>query len=180
MTDALASIDALGDFMGKDFDPTDAHALRALDSASALIRGECGQTFELVEDDTANLNGTGRRELLLPAWPVTDVTQITIDDDLLTSDDDFRFSSAGVLTLVGACWPKGWDNIVVVYSHGYEAVPDDVEALCLEVAARALLNPLSAITEQAGSYQGQYAPDVAPLTPFDKALLARYRSISPG
>lgn len=75
------------------------------------------------------LDGTGTRLLLLPAAPITAVPVVEVDGQIVA---DFAWSRTGVLHRL-AHWPDRLGCIRVVYSHGYDPVPEDVaEAVLTE------------------------------------------------
>lgn len=126
-------------------------ASRAIAEASASIRNYCRQDFDEVEDDEATLDGTGTSKLLLPQLPVTEVTEVLVDDEALESDD-YVLGQHGILHRVGARWPAGIQNVIVTYSHGYDEIPADVAAICARAAGRAYQAGLRA--EESGGVPG--------------------------
>lgn len=133
---AFATPADLSTFVGYDVD--EARATLFLDLASASIADAAGVPIVDTADDEAVLYGNGSVVLLLPAYPVTAVGQVLVDDVAVT---DFTWSRAGELRRAGG-WTRG-ATIAVTYSHGYvaAAVPATVRSVCLEVAARGLMNP---------------------------------------
>lgn len=148
---ALASLEAFAEFRSAEFDPSDVFALRALESASALIRSSLRQWVELVEDDVVILDGLGQEGLLLPQIPVVEVTDVTILDvtDTILTPDEWHLDAAGILWRVPRyCWPFSWPsqrgNVQVTYTHGYAVIPDEAVTLCCSVASRLLVTSSSA------------------------------------
>lgn len=143
---AFAELGDLEALLGDDFDPARADVgARALDAATARIRSYLGQHIELVEDDELILDGTGRSALFLPELPVVEISSITVDGTALTyvvDAYDYAWTAAGVVRRRNAAtWGELPQSIVVVYSHGYANVPDDIRDVCLRLAARDLVNP---------------------------------------
>lgn len=141
--DPLAGLEAFGESLGRDLSPTDVRALRALDSASGIIRSALGQAVSAVYDDVVVLDGLGNEGLLLPQIPVAQVTDVTI---LGTTDEvleltEFYVDPYGILHRTPALWwPTRWPrirgNVQVTYDHGYETIPDAGVALTLSIAGR--------------------------------------------
>lgn len=133
-----------------------ASAQRAIAEASASIRNYCHQAFDEAEDDEVTLDGTGTHKLLLPQLPVVEVAAVEVEDyngDMDALDvDDYRLGQHGILYRLDAVWPAGIQNIQVTYSHGYETIPDDIQAICVRAAGRAYQAGLRA--DEAGGVPG--------------------------
>lgn len=123
-----------------------------LDLAKGAIQDEVGQVIGLVGSDTIEFFGGSRTELLLPEIPVRDVVSLTEDGTLLAVDD-YSWDRAGILRRPSGRWSK---PLVIEYSHGYDAVPAAVRAVCLQAAARAYINPTGLPRENLGSYGVSY------------------------
>lgn len=182
---AFATIPELQAFMGEDFDAARADlAELALDLATGAIRNFTGQHIELVIDDTVTLDGTGRSVLFLPETPVTEVTSITVAGTALayvSGNYEFTWTPAGMVGRRGVSWGTEPQSIVVVYSHGYATIPDDVRSVCLSVAARGMSNPLGLRSESVGSYSYSVAvpatgvPTGLSLNDAEQDMLRSYR-----
>jgi hypothetical protein len=154
---ALASYEDLSDYLGVTFD--DAELVRAsmlLDMATAVIRSYTGQTITAVDNDSIILRGDGTSRLFLPEMPVRNVDSVTEDGVALIYNVgdvfDYRWTAGGVLFRLGGTWGTTPNDIVVVYDHGYVTVPEDIRAVCVQVAARAYDNPHGYRSESIGSY----------------------------
>ncbi len=110
---------------------------RALAEATEAIRNYCNQHLSLVEDDGIVVDGRAGTWLFLPELPVINVSGVIEDDTLLTVDDDYKLGEHGILHRIDADWAAGVQNIAIVYSHGYETLPDDIIAVCARAASRA-------------------------------------------
>ena len=152
-----------------------------LESASAIIRNHCRQTFDLVEDDEVELRGTARSRLLLPERPVVSVASVTLDGDTLDADSYSRVRD-------GLWRQNGWGDestlVQVTYTHGFaEGTPamETLKAVCLQVAARAAANPQSfnsftaAAGDGIGFGGGGAGSQVLGLTSAERAILGRYK-----
>jgi len=109
-------------------DPGVALALRM---ASERFRGQTRNPISLVEDDTIVLDGAGARVLRLPVWPVRSVTRLTVAGQTVL---DPEWSEAGLLRLPSR-FPDVWRSIEVVYTHGFDVTPGDVQEVVLDQAA---------------------------------------------
>jgi hypothetical protein len=111
--------------------PDDPKLLAALTAASRRFKGAVRHPVALVEDDTVRLSGDGTNRLLLPAAPVTAVTQVTVDGAAVT---DFKVkANDGVLLRTCGPWPD-WSEITVIFGHGYDPIPEDVQEAVIDQA----------------------------------------------
>lgn len=151
-------------------------AAEVIAAAESVIRGELWQTIDAVAGDAVELVGNGRRVLLLPEMPVTDVVSVTVDGVALTAGQGCRWNRYGILTRLGGCWPL--DSLVsVTYGHGYEPVPDVVKRVCLQVAGRAWVHATTAVaSESLGDRSITYNKERTgeALTGYEMRILAPY------
>jgi len=114
-------------------------AQRAIEEATASIKGYCRQHLELVEDEEITLDSIGSNIVLLPELPVVEVSEVVEDDEILVEGDDYKLDGKGILHRIGGRWASGVQIIEITYSHGYvaEDLPDEVANVCTRAAARA-------------------------------------------
>ncbi len=142
-----------------------------LAAATSLIQGYTGQDVFHATDDVITLWPRGNR-VLLPQLPVTGVTSVTSDGDVVT----WELRRAGVLHLT-----SGWSNsVTVTYSHGYETIPPAVVMATVLLATRSLTNPTSVRQESTGPFSVTYSEssgDIvgAALSLGERQMLAPYR-----
>jgi hypothetical protein len=135
---------------------SDAALTLALQRASDRFRGLVGHPVHLVTAERIWLGGDGTAVLLLPAAPVTDIT-VTVDGRQLTPADFEIARRHGILRRKGGqAWPRGLDNIEIVYSHGYETIPGMIADAVLEHAATLALVHAHVQQESAGSISASY------------------------
>lgn len=184
---ALATPEAFAAFRGVTYDPTDVQAVLALDSAEALIRTYCDQSFDLIEDDIVLLDGTGSRSLLLPQLPIIAVTSVSTfdEDDTETELDPSEYvvtEANGILWRKSHrdVWSRGIANVSVTYDHGYAELPPDLltEAI-FPIAARGLASNAGGEIqrEDIGTYSVTYADSTSGggLQDGERLVLDRYR-----
>ncbi|OII60109.1 hypothetical protein BJP40_00675 [Streptomyces sp. CC53] len=159
-----------------------AQAELLIELAEGAIDDELGQSLEL-STDTVTLDGptrgdrwpdapgTGSRRLLLPRWPVTAVTSVTIlgddaADEVLEhgADHDYTWSESGILTRVGGWWPTGDQRIQVVYTAGHATIPKGVKRATLRLAAAAWGNPELLSSETLGDHSRSWSADALGMT----------------
>jgi len=112
--------------------------------ASSDFRSQTGQWISRVENDTVTLDGDGSWCLLLPELPVTAVHFVTIlgcgnqPGELLSPECcRFDWSAKGILRKCSH-WPDRYRGVEVVYDHGYDPIPDDIQYAVAEAAAGAV------------------------------------------
>lgn len=186
----------LSDFIGRDVTSDDG-ALAAVDAACDVVRTITEQDWNRVTNGTAVLDGTGTDALLLPQRPA-DVTSVTIGGTVTsgtitggTTVTSWTLRDDGVLLrTAGAAvgdpnwtgqtyplkWPRGRQNVKVVYSHGYgtAVLPRDIRMVALQLAARILVQGV-AIYETVGDVSVRYAGPPLDLSSGERAILDRYR-----
>lgn len=156
-------------------DATQAAAIIA--EAETTVRGELDQEVDAVVGDVAGLVGNGRDIILLPQMPVTAVTSVAVDGDLLEEGVDYRWNRYGILTRLEGCWPLDAD-VTVTYDHGYAVVPRAVKQVTVQVAGRAWVNPAGGAlaSESLGDRSVSYdnARTGAALSGHERNMLAPY------
>lgn len=116
---------------GRDLS-NDDNARIAVDAACGTVRAFTEQMINYVADETITLDGQGTDILILPEWPVVDVSLVIEDDVVIT---DFSQHDDGTLIRVWP-WRVGRNNIEVTYSHGWQEVPSQVRIVALNLAQR--------------------------------------------
>ncbi|WP_328439375.1 hypothetical protein OHA71_23845 [Streptomyces sp. NBC_00444] len=155
-----------------------ATAQLALRLASGAIRRETKQTITFVENETVLLEG-GQQVLALPQRPVFvddshPLTVVEIPDGTgieVPAVENRDFIRLGAELRRGQPlydltrymgWPYNrplgiWaDRVRVLYSHGFQEVPDEIVGVCLDLAAATLANPKRLRSEAAGQTSVTY------------------------
>jgi hypothetical protein len=150
-----------------------------LAQASALIRSYCGWNLYPSTSETLTVDGSGAAVLALPTLHVSAVTSVKEDGEALTLDTpaiqgDYEWSASGFLRRIGASWTTKLRGVVVVATHGYADAPLEVQAVCLQAAARAVADPFGAKREFAGGVQVDYTVPGG-LSDMEKLVLDRHR-----
>jgi hypothetical protein len=158
---AFATVEDLAAYLRVDVAALDLDGTAALlDMASAVIRTYTGQLLDYVEDDVVTIPSSHdrRRTLFLPQLPVLAVA-VTVGGVELDHDAyDFEWTETGMITRPRHLWwPRQPGQIVVTYTHGHETIPDDVKAVCVQIAARARENPAGNKAEQIDDYSFEAA-----------------------
>ncbi|MEV7282871.1 hypothetical protein [Streptomyces sp. NPDC093111] len=163
-----------------------------IELGQGVIEDEIGQPLEQstdvvildgpTADDSRYQAGTGSRKLILPRWPVTSVTSVTLTDDgeelVFGKDADYTWSAAGILHRRGAEWPCHDRAIEVIYTPGYLPVPAGPKRICLRLAAAGWSNPESLSSETLGDHARAWSAEALgmALTPADIRTLGAYRA----
>lgn len=178
--DPLITVD---DLDARGVSITDAARAEAVATdVSASIRAYTGQTITRVTDDEARLR-VRSRVLRLPQRPVAAVSSVAN-----TSGHELAFAwDAGDTVTFGADSAlyafevepfrtrEFW--VDVVYTHGYETIPDDIIAVACALAAKALAQEpggAGVTQETAGPFSRSFASPMGLGAP-ERSILDRYR-----
>lgn len=123
--------------------------------------------------------GTWYTNIVLPFRPIIAVqavriSGVTVTGYTLVRNVLYRAAGFGLGTQYYAAPP---DSVQVDLTHGYTAVPDDVKAAVLDMAAQAYTVPVAAlIQESIDDYAVRYTnAGGAQLTPYAQSVAALYR-----
>lgn len=162
--------------------PVDAAAAElALASASGVIRRWTRQSITRVVDDVVKLRAIDCQELVLPQRPVASVSEVKVNslvlnDWVLSSDRLLR--TGGWHRLPGTTTYPDPGLVQVTYTHGWDEVPDDVRAVCLDLASATMANPAMLRQETIDDYSRTFASETlgsGSLSEAHKILLGDYR-----
>lgn len=135
---------------------SDPRVVLALKRASNRFRGAVHYPVHKVVDDSIVLDGDGTPALHLPAAPVTALT-VTVGGRLLTPGVDYQLNRKnGVLRRIGGVWPDALESVAVVYTHGWDTIPGDIEDAVLEQASVQAKQLINVQQESAGSTSVTY------------------------
>jgi hypothetical protein len=107
---------------------------RLIELVSApIVRHLPEVSFVAVANETVILRPTDG-VLIVPRWPVTAVTSVTVGSTL-KDPADYTFSEAGIFTLVDP--DDSWADVqtTIVYSYGFATPPDDLALVVAEITA---------------------------------------------
>lgn len=132
MAEPLADVGELAASLGVP--ASDPKLLWALNAASRRFRGAVRHPVSFVPADTVTLDGNGLESLLLPAAPVVAVQSVTLEGVGLVDGVDYEWSESGFLRRLDARWPDRLRCVRVVYDHGYDPVPEEVQEVVVDQA----------------------------------------------
>ncbi|MET9550537.1 hypothetical protein ABZY36_35330 [Streptomyces sp. NPDC006627] len=190
---ALATVADLATALGRTFTPVqEAQAQALLEQASSVVRAylrlditraTTTDTFTMRRADPALHRRGGT--ITLPQRPVVDIASVLING-VATHD----WWQEGNEVLVRS-W--SWEQppaahrpprVTVSYTHGWDPVPDDIRAVVLQAANRALVNPSQLRAETVGGESVTYlVPNGGEalgvlLSELEKRALRRYKTLS--
>ena len=161
-------------YIGADFaDPDElGRAQLLIDLAVGAVEGEAGQPLES-GDVESSVDGTGTPVLVLPRWPVTDVSAVTVDD---VAVEGFTFSTDGRLRRTEGVWTAGHANVEVSYTAGFVTVSRDLWKVVLEAAAAAWSTPANVTQETLGDHSVSYGRGHVELNDEQAKVARRYQA----
>ena len=187
---SLVTVADLAALLGRTFTPEqELQAQALLDQASSIVRAYVRQditrattadTFLMRRVDPLRRGCVGA--VTLPQRPVESVTEVTVNG-LVTQD----WWLDGTDLLLRA-WPWGQPpaaheppQVTVTYTHGWDPVPGDVQAIVMQAANRVIVNPSAVRSETVGGESVTYLIPAAGeylgvlLSRTEQRVLDRYR-----
>ena len=154
----LATIEQLESYLGTVITGPSAvaSAQLALDIASNSVETYIGYKIEEIVDDEVNIDGTGNTIVLLPSFPITEITAI-IEDGVLLETTAYEFSQFGVVKKTNGLWTSKLNGINVTYTHGFTEVPLSIVGVVLSLAGRIKSGSSDIKQESIGGYSVTYA-----------------------
>ncbi|MFD6363173.1 hypothetical protein ACFWFX_25480 [Streptomyces roseolus] len=186
----LATVADLAVMLGRTFTPTqEAQAQALLDQASSVVRRYMRQditratttdTFTMRRADPTMHRCGGM--VTLPQRPIVDISSVKANG-VETAD---WWQDGSDLLLSSWAWAGPPDahrppQVEVTYTHGWDPVPGDIEAIVLQAANRVIVNPSGIRSETAGGESVTYLiPAVGEhlgvlLSRTEQKVLDRYR-----
>lgn len=166
----LVTASELAGFMQQDLDTFTA--TQAITNASSRFESEADTRFA-VSAHVYSTEGYGQQAISLPRQPVVAVTSVTVDG-LATADYVLRGSTLYRLARWGGTSPYA-ALLVVTYTYGWAAPPDDVKEAVLFMAAQSYGNPSGVQRIQIDDYSETYAPNGSAPPADWRATARRYR-----
>lgn len=179
---AFAEADDLATLLGITFTTAQqAQAELALDLASAAIREYTRQQIDR-SVTVDRLAGCWEQDLRLPQYPVNAVLDVAINDihidpsgyfwnkrqhlrrgmDFTINEFDFvdidptEPMRQGATGMYRYHWDGPRATVTVTNDHGYDIIPEEIRAICLQAASRCVINPFGLQSERLGAYDVRY------------------------
>lgn len=162
-----------------------AQADAFLDDASWAIRDYCRQDINAQTGLTATFESPDGPWLDLPQRPVTALTSVAINGQVVT---DFKQVGDRLYRVYGWAWPSidvvppmaiyaPVSTVTVTYDAGYNPLPQAIVSVCINAAMRAFSNPTGVLRESIDDYSRDFSGDAATgvlLDAIDQKRLRRY------
>lgn len=174
----FATVAQFRELMSIKHNEDDALIKRLLAAASGWIRSYLNRDINAAAY-TDTMDGTGTRKLTLKQYPITGVDSVTVNGLALASSA-FVARGASLARTDGYRWPEGYGNVVVSYTAGFAAFPDEVTQACLQLAAWRYRERTRMGESQIATPQGQNISFQTSAVPNDvKELLDNMRRVIP-
>lgn len=151
--------------------------------AALSIQGACQQVVDFLEQEVEPssaaiwLTGSGTDLQRIPYHPVTEITEVLIDDEELVEDDYTWDQSENAIIRDESVFPMGPRRVKVTFEYGHVDVPATIKLVALQLAARIYeMGPYS--SENVGSSSETMIEGGAQLNHLEKLALAQYRKFS--
>lgn len=137
MPTALTTIASVKLKLGIADTASDTLLQKYVDAACQTVESWLGRVLG-TNQYTLTTNGNGRASVFLNQYPVTAITSVTVDGVSIPASTGplaagYAFDGC-IVYLRGYAFTKGIQNVVVVYTAGYAAVPTDVADAVDEIA----------------------------------------------
>lgn len=124
--------------------------------ATGRIRSYCRWHIYPLITSTVTLDTDGSL-LMLPSLHVTDITSVTrTADGVVISAGDYSWSAAGMIAARYG-WPQGFRSVQVVFTHGYDYLPDELREVAVSAASRVPATLSGVSQETAGGVSRTYS-----------------------
>jgi hypothetical protein len=125
-------------FLGLSVDTDKGLLERLITAASSFIQTIVNRDITK-QIYTEKYNGNGHAKLPLSSFPITAISSLSVDGIAVPLSSDgiqagYIFSETMVY-LIGYTFTKGFQNVAISYTAGYENVPYDIEQACIDLVA---------------------------------------------
>ena len=111
-----------------------------IEGASAAVNNYLNRDI-MLSDRADSMDGNGKDAMFMRHWPVVSVTSVKVNGQSIPAAPDGYSTTPGfrvedpMLILQGYRFTRGRRNVEVVYSAGYETIPDELKAIVTETVA---------------------------------------------
>lgn len=180
----LVSVSVAKDFLGITSNASDGALVllleAAIDAVETILSRKLGTTTV-----TDKYNGTGGALQWVKNFPIKTVSSVKINGKSVSILAEGDFSSPGVkyndvaLMYQSGIFPKGFSNVEVTYTAGYDKLPMDLQRAISEIAGLGL-KQREHLDVSSKSMAGETISYVMTLLPKSaKEILAQYESVIP-
>lgn len=171
----LCTLGDVKEWLGLKTQDADPVLARLITATSAHIESWLSRPIA-TKTVTEKYSGNGGSAMQLRGYPIQSVSSVTVDGLACTA---FHFDEANLVRDDYGVFTRGQANVVVTYTAGYAAIPEEIAQCAVElVALRFKERDRIGLTTQALA-QGNtsYAREEFP--PHIKSLLQQWRRVSP-
>jgi hypothetical protein len=181
----LATVADLNNFSQLALDPADASAAYLLKVASGMIRRYLEQDITVTTNDVEYADPINGQMAFLRQLPVTSVSLVETTTDGGVTWTTVAPANYTVSKRQGVVAAKPWTGITwgadpeswrITYTHGYAAVPDELNGVCCSIAARFYSTPAGIDMERTGTRQVKYSLESAGFTGAEAMVLSSFRN----
>lgn len=148
-------------------------------AAEAFVLSYLGRTSLTVASYTETLHGNGADRITPRNTPIKTVTSVTVDGVAVpaatsVTGDGFVYDELCIYWR-GGRFGKGIANVQIVYSAGFDTVPEDIKRAAIDIVGEKFTrrSRIGVQSKNIGQESITYRAD--DVTPFAKQALARYR-----
>lgn len=124
---ALCEADDVKKDMGMDLTDTDKdEVIVALINAYSIAIENHLHKKVINRDLTEKYDGDGTAILWLDYYPINLITELKINDEIISEDDYYLYKKLGKIVLSGLSFTKGYQNVEINYNVGYGADKDTI------------------------------------------------------
>jgi hypothetical protein len=133
----LTTLQTVKEWLGLDPSNTSDDDLlsRLITAASGFMTRYCNRPF-VSQACTEARDGTGSARMLFANYPVSAVASVTVNGQSIPPGSSvaagFYFTDT-VLVLNGYRFRRGYANVQVSYTAGFDPIPDEIEQACIEL-----------------------------------------------
>jgi hypothetical protein len=131
---ALTTLAAVKEYLGLSGTGEDSLLNRLVEWATSFIQTYCGRIFFQGSYDEYH-DGDGSDSVLSRQFPIVSVDTVEVDGVVKDSSSFVVYAPIGMIRLKSGVFPRGKNNIRLMYTAGYASLPKDLEQACIELVA---------------------------------------------
>jgi len=106
-----------------------------IDSANAFF---LLKVKRIIEEATKEqyYDGDNSQELLLSDYPIVDITELKVNDNVIQPSDYITYAASGIIRLLYNVFTNGFQNVYIKFKCGYNPVPKDIKMAIAELVSK--------------------------------------------
>lgn len=188
----LTSLEKVKLFLGITTTTDDELLGIILDGVSDAIETDCGRAIALgTYNEKYDITQDYVDNIQLNNYPVISVVALTDNTVLLTVDTQYYWNKYGWVQrlpmggvqdtgrTIAGYFTIGYQKVAVMYTAGYDPIPDDVQLVCMKLTAQVynVKDTGSYESEKIGDYSYKTLTEAKISDPFLESVLKRYRRV---